>query len=363
MIIATARTISVHRTSMISNPNQYIEGSYPKSPKRKSDAMTMQPSRLQTANLDTPGFRQLRNSSIDDTLSPRAAVSARLQGLHLQNSSSPTGRSARGSLWSMDQDSEEGPALTLQQLPRETPVPTSNSTTTNAEKNESNEAEATISLKHDMELAIFQFKAGGTTHTAAESEPRTALPFKRTAFAVEDDKDQTMSSPSKRQRRASPTVSPSPQPIPRSMSPSARKLSHRSPPASEISSSPSEAELAQHWWQPSEIVGHDPDDPEEDNRGVNGIGYQKTKAEQWRISEKKKRQLAEWRSREAKEARSLRAGGRRVIMGRISKSGSRAGSPSDGTTPIRGRSSPTPRSVSDEKRMEEVVRRAVRFEL
>lgn len=348
---------------MISNPHQYVEGSYPKSPKRKLDAITTQPSRLQTANLDTPGLRQLRNSSIDDTLSPRAAVSARLQGLHLQNSSSPTRRSSRRSSWSMDQRSEEGPALTLQQVPREHPMPTTNYTTSNTEENEPKETEEATSLKHDIEMAVFQFRAGGTTHAAAGFEPRIASPFKRSAFVVEDDNDQAMSSPSKRQRRASPTASPSPQPIPRSMSPSARKLSHRSPPPSEISSSPSDAELAHYWWQPSEIVGHDPEDPEEDNRGVNGIGYQKTKAEQWRISEKKKRQLAEWRSREAKEARSLRAGGRRVIMGRISKPGSRAGSPSDGTTPTRGRSSPTPRSVSDEKKMEEVVRRAVRFEL
>lgn len=232
-----------------------------------------------------------------------------------------------------------------------------------ADVKESDQGNETTSLNHDIQQGFFQFQAGGISRATTQFEPRIASPFKRAAFVIEDNDDQGTPTPSKRQRQESPSLSPSPRPIPRSRSPSARKLSHRSPPPSELSSSPSEAELTQFWWQPSEIVGHDPDDPEDDSRGVNGIGYQKTKAEQWRISEKKKRQLAEWRSREAKEARSLRAGGRRVIMGRVSKPGSRAGSPSDGTAPMRGRSSPTPRSVSDEKRMEEVVRRAVRFEL
>jgi len=88
-----------------------------------------------------------------------------------------------------------------------------------------------------------------------------------------------------------------------------------------------EAELSKYWWQPSEITGHDPADPDEDDRGANGIGYQKTKQEAWKIGQQRKKQIAEWRNREAKEARALRAGGRKTLMGRVSKPNSRSGSP------------------------------------
>lgn len=350
---------------MISSTRHYQEDPCPTSPKRKRDAIIPQPSRLQTTNLDTPRSRKLSTTSIDDTLSPRAAMSVRMQHLRLQSSSSPTRRSSRKSSVTMDQSAESEQSSVIEESPDEGPDinATPEISKAGAEVMESSPARDTSAFKHDFQRGVFEFRAGGTSQTTTPFEPRIASPFKRAAFVVEENEEQTTLSPSKRQRRVSPSMSPSPRPIPRSMSPSARKLSHRSPPPSELSSSPSDAELTQFWWQPSEIVGHDPNDPDEDDRGVNGIGYQKTKAEQWRISEKKKRQIAEWRSREAKEARSLRAGGRRVIMGRVSKPGSRAGSPSDGTAPTRGRSSPTPRSVSDEKRMEEVVKRAVRFAL
>lgn len=126
-----------------------------------------------------------------------------------------------------------------------------------------------------------------------------------------------------------------------------------------------DSDIADYWWQPSEITGHTPDDPDEDNYGVNGIGYQKSKAEAWNISQKKKRQLAEWRSREAREARALRAGGRKsmaglggggVASGRVTKSGSRSGSPVAGDS---GRRSP----FSPRKEREERIARAVRFEI
>lgn len=364
LIKILTQPLSSARLAMISTPH-YQEDRYSMSPKRKRDANIPKPARLQTTNLDTPRSRTLSTTSIDDTLSPRAAMSVRMKDLRLQSSSSPTRRSSRKASVVADQDlgleravifeeaHDDGPGISA------TPVVSDSGT----EKIATDESHEETTLNHDIQQGIFEFRAGGMSQNSNPFEPKIASPFKRAAFVLRDDEDQTTPSPSKRQRCQSPSVSPSPHPVPRSNSPSARKLSHRSPPPSEPSSSPSDAELTQFWWQPSEIIGHDPNDPDEDNRGINGIGYQKTKAEQWRISEKKKRQIAEWRSREAKEARSLRAGGRRVIMGRVSKPGSRAGSPSDGTAQFRGRSSPTPRSVSDEKKMEEVVRRAVRFEL
>lgn len=149
-------------------------------------------------------------------------------------------------------------------------------------------------------------------------------------------------SPVKHPVRSSIPTTPSPRlspAVPRSRSPSARKLAtpqnRKATPESQsehnTSTPESDPEFSALWWQDSEISGHDPEDPEEDNRGVNGIGYQKTRAEQSRISAKKQKQLAEWRSREAKEARALRSGRRTalqgVIGGRVTKSTSRSGSP------------------------------------
>lgn len=71
---------------------------------------------------------------------------------------------------------------------------------------------------------------------------------------------------------------------------------------------------AECFWQPSEITSHSPLDPEEDNRGINGVGYQKTKAEAESIALKKRRQLEAWRRREESDRRSerrSRARGRR----------------------------------------------------
>lgn len=331
---------------MVSDAPQYQPAVYPNSPKRKRETLVLQPSGITTPNLNTAPSRKFSDAGTDDTLSPRGIVSVKMQGLHLRASLSPT-RGINTGPSSRNTDSDW--RTYFQHTPDESSA-TEEPHKSSIKIAEPSQDDDKTSFRHGD---VFQFKAGNRPGAALTS------PFKRTSFV--DDDVGSISSPSKRQRCRSPSMSPPPQAVPRCRSPSARRLLHRSPPPSEISSSPSEAELAQFWWQPSEIVGHDPDDPEEDNRGVNGIGYQKTKAEQWRISEKKKRQISEWRLREAKEARSLRAGGRRVMMGRVSKPGSRAGSPSDSTA--RGRSSPVPRSVSDEKRMEEVVRRAVRFDL
>lgn len=84
--------------------------------------------------------------------------------------------------------------------------------------------------------------------------------------------------------------------------------------ATSSSSSIVETTPAECFWQPSEITSHSPLDPEEDNRGVNGVGYQKTKAEAEIIALKKRRQLEAWRRREESDRRSerrLRARGRR----------------------------------------------------
>ncbi|KAA8646062.1 uncharacterized protein ATNIH1004_007485 [Aspergillus tanneri] len=74
----------------------------------------------------------------------------------------------------------------------------------------------------------------------------------------------------------------------------------RSPP---LSSSPPENPLT---WHDSEITGHNPTDPNDDGYGINGLGFKPTASIAWTRSQKRQKQVAEWRIREAKEARERR---------------------------------------------------------
>lgn len=65
------------------------------------------------------------------------------------------------------------------------------------------------------------------------------------------------------------------------------------------------------WWKDAEITGHDPQDPTDDGYGINGIGFLPTPSIAKDRAERRKRQVAEWRSREAKEARQKRSDRRR----------------------------------------------------
>lgn len=59
-------------------------------------------------------------------------------------------------------------------------------------------------------------------------------------------------------------------------------------------------------WHDSEITGHNPSDPSDDGYGINGIGFKPTPAMAWARSEKRRKQVADWRNREAREAREKR---------------------------------------------------------
>lgn len=87
------------------------------------------------------------------------------------------------------------------------------------------------------------------------------------------------------------------------------------PPASETHGRPKSpslgGEISDQYWHESEITGHDPDDPNDDGYGINGIGFKPTPAIAWARSQKRKQQLADYRSREAKEARQRRSERRR----------------------------------------------------
>lgn len=65
------------------------------------------------------------------------------------------------------------------------------------------------------------------------------------------------------------------------------------------------------WWQPAEITGLNHNDPADDGYGINGIGFIPTPAVANARVMHRKRQIAEWKSREAKEARQKRVEMRR----------------------------------------------------
>lgn len=65
------------------------------------------------------------------------------------------------------------------------------------------------------------------------------------------------------------------------------------------------------WWEEAEITGHDPTDPTDDGYGINGIGFIPTPAVERARTELRKRQIAAWKIREAKEARQARSDRRR----------------------------------------------------
>lgn len=65
------------------------------------------------------------------------------------------------------------------------------------------------------------------------------------------------------------------------------------------------------WWNDTEITGHNPSDPTDDGYGINGIGFLPTPAIANARAERRKKQVAEWKNREAREARQKRSDRRR----------------------------------------------------
>ena len=84
-------------------------------------------------------------------------------------------------------------------------------------------------------------------------------------------------------------------------------------------------DISDHYWHESEITGHDPDDPNDDGYGINGIGFRPTPAIAAARAQKRKQQLAEYRSRETKEARQKRSERRRGGSGEVTDTGPTAG--------------------------------------
>ncbi|KAB8070266.1 hypothetical protein BDV29DRAFT_194238 [Aspergillus leporis] len=107
-----------------------------------------------------------------------------------------------------------------------------------------------------------------------------------------------------RQNSATPAASPKKQTTP---SPRKRRTPQKAQQGRKKSPPPANSAADDSLtWRDSEITGHDPTDPSDDGYGINGIGFKPTAAMAWARSQKRQRQLADWRSRETREAREKR---------------------------------------------------------
>ncbi|KAI7164346.1 hypothetical protein KC349_g806 [Hortaea werneckii] len=116
---------------------------------------------------------------------------------------------------------------------------------------------------------------------------------------------------SPRKRLASPPpplASPKPAPV-------SKKPNRTSSPTPDQDNSAylSNDDPASLTWQDDEITGHelDANDPGDDGLGINGIGFRPTPAEAEARSQRRKKQIANWKAQEAKEARQRRMDRRR----------------------------------------------------
>jgi len=89
-----------------------------------------------------------------------------------------------------------------------------------------------------------------------------------------------------------------------------RQASRTSPPLA----SSSDINFSELTWQDSEITGHLALDPDDDLTGMNGIGFKPTPQIAYARSQARRKQVTEWKNREAREARARRAEGRRRGM-------------------------------------------------
>jgi len=89
-----------------------------------------------------------------------------------------------------------------------------------------------------------------------------------------------------------------------------RQVSRKSPPLA----SSSDIDFFDLTWQDSEITGHLALDPDDDLTGLNGIGFKPTPQIAYARAQARRKQVTEWKNREAREARARRAEGRRRGM-------------------------------------------------
>ncbi|KGO70429.1 hypothetical protein PITC_015350 [Penicillium italicum] len=234
------------------------------SPKRKrepseSDSYSRSASPTSIASDDHFQEVPLRDEDELESYSPRTAVVGRfgelaIGGDLLSDSGTLTGNPRRESLKLPAQKSCEPDSHQLEKMPEALP--------------------ATSSAPGDRQALQFE--------PPATRDP-TSLPVSpsKKKSATFSRKNLNPSSPSKRKQRLSPP----------------------------LADTPSEEDPL--VWHDSEITGHNPSDPTDDGYGINGIGFKPTASIAWERSQKRQKQVAEWKNREAREARERRRERRR----------------------------------------------------
>lgn len=159
-------------------------------------------------------------------------------------------------------------------------------------------------IKLDLSRAFGEEMVSGNNNDADEdledlslvySQNPNNTPFGTTApFDKEDEKLQDLPFEIPETPRSQPASPSSPCPPP-------SRINNKSP-------VPSSSTL---WWTDKEITGHNPTDPTDDGYGINGVGFVPTPAIANARAERRKRQVADWKNREAKEARQKRSDRRR----------------------------------------------------
>lgn len=141
----------------------------------------------------------------------------------------------------------------------------------------------------------------GELHGAEDNQPP---PERHMQGTTGDTSTATTTSPSR--RKATPPPSRKQR---NSVSPSKSRKQRVSPPLADVS--PEDP----FTWHDHEITGHNPTDPTDDGYGINGVGFKPTAAIAWARSQRRRRQVAEWKSREAREAREKRRARRNEDVG------------------------------------------------
>ena len=93
--------------------------------------------------------------------------------------------------------------------------------------------------------------------------------------------------------------------------PRLRPVSSPTPPPSAATSKSPPPPSPPLWWNDADITGYNPNDPTDDGYGINGVGFLPTPAIANARAERRKKQVAEWKNREAREARQKRSDRRR----------------------------------------------------
>ncbi|KAJ6020667.1 hypothetical protein N7540_006171 [Penicillium herquei] len=230
------------------------------SPRRKrapSESEYYSPSTSPTSTVSLASLQEVRFQEEETGRhSPRAAVAGRFKELAIRGLTDlglPNGNHTM-------QEPSTAPIL-------ETPLARDFRTTSGAWPNHSNLPNEDLSYQSSASVPLTE----GTRHEVPNELPLT--PSKKTSAHLR--KSPQRSSPSKRKQRLSPPLGDASQEDP-------------------------------FTWHDHEITGHDPTDPTDDGYGINGVGFKPTAAMAWARSQKRQKQVAEWKNREAREAREKR---------------------------------------------------------